>query len=40
MNMIETLLDENSKLLVHLEKKNSDLRKVIESATLNETEEI
>lgn len=40
MNMIETLLDENNKLTQHIEKKNNDMRKIIESVALNETEEI
>lgn len=38
--MIETLLDENNKLTQHIEKKNNDMRKIIESVALNETEEI
>ena len=38
--MIETLLDENNNLTRHLEKKNIDMRKIIESVALNETEEI
>jgi len=40
MNMIETLLNENNKLTEHIEKKNFEIIKIIESSALNETEEI
>ena len=40
MKMIETLIEENKNLVGYLDRKNRDIQKLVESTTINETEEI